>query len=65
MMMLADAQRRMNTLLSTQKGRDFFINAAYGVVFKIHSNMLIGQSKPLEQVAYPVGLCWNHLMHTR
>lgn len=52
--------RRLEALLNSPTGRDFTINTVSGVVFKIHSAMLIGQAKQLEKVAYPVSDYPNH-----
>ncbi|KAF2441167.1 hypothetical protein P171DRAFT_91045 [Karstenula rhodostoma CBS 690.94] len=46
-------KERLDALLNTPTGRDFTINTAVGVVFKVHSIMLIGGPKALEQVAFP------------
>ncbi|KAF1971186.1 hypothetical protein BU23DRAFT_195666 [Bimuria novae-zelandiae CBS 107.79] len=40
--------------LNSTKGRGFTINTHHGVVFKIHSIMLIGGPQELEKVAFPV-----------
>ncbi|KAJ4344587.1 uncharacterized protein N0V89_012331 [Didymosphaeria variabile] len=46
-------KERLDSLLNTPTGRDFTINTAVGVVFKVHSIMLIGGPKALEHVAFP------------
>jgi hypothetical protein len=61
---LTIAERHASLLLNTPIGRDFNLITTAGVEFKVHSVLLIGGSKFLQEGLFPGGVSNVHLPST-